>query len=195
MYGGRSPSGAASSGAAQQLMRLTNLYITALGTLLGPKLQVSLNDGVEIQLSSGKGLGVFATRDLPAGAYLGRYTGRLLSAKDAFAAYDRGDTSGNYFAALQGAPGAEPLVLDAEDFEISGWPRFINHSLRQQNCKNTELRLPLWGSDFRLPLGLYVQTTRDIAAGEELYVDYGAEYWTDRGVPRYSPRRFVIDYL
>ena len=183
--------------AVDMRLALTSWALSAVSSLLGPELAVNgVNDGVEVRLAGDKGLGAFAQRDLPAGAYLGRYTGRLYSADGALAALNNGDTSGNYFATLQNAPGDGPLVIDAEDYEISGWPRFINHSLRRQNCRNTELGLPLVdGVDVRIPLGLYVQTIRDIKAGEELLVDYGPEYWTDRGLAPGTPRRLMVDYL
>lgn len=46
-----------------------------------------------------------------------------------------------------------------------------------------------------MPLGLWVQTTREVAAGEELRVDYGRKYWERRGFSQNDPRRLAIDYL
>ena len=31
--------------------------------------------------------------------------------------------------------------------------------------------------------------------GEELLFDYGVEYWDEQGIPRFSPKRLVIDYF
>ena len=174
---------------------LASWTIGTLGKLLGPPASVTVGDGVEIRAAGGKGLGAFVTRALPAGAYLSPYTGTLMHLDDATAAKLRGDTSGDYHARLNGWFG-EALVVDAED-EASGWPRYINHSRRRANCENFELRKPVAIGPRRLglPLGLYVQLRRDVAAGEELLVDYGDDYWDDRGLRPLDPRRIAVDYL
>lgn len=104
-------------------MRLTILggTMAIMGRLYGPSPAVSIGDGVEIRASGGrKGLGAFATRDLPADTFLGSYTGKLLSEDAAADALQRGDTTGAYFAPLQSLH--TPVVLDAEDAKTSGWP-------------------------------------------------------------------------
>ena len=160
--------------------------VAALSSALGPRPAVDVGSGVEIRPTKGMGLGAFATVDLGAGLYLGQYTGKLYSPSDAEEATSRGKTSGRYFAVVQALPGVDgPLVVDAEDETTSAWPRYINHSGRRANCENTELSLPFTVPDLvdlgKLPLGLYVRTTRDISAGEELLLDYGEEYWRSRG--------------
>ena len=176
-------------------LRITGWTLALLSNILGPRPTVKLGREIQVQRVPGKGLGVFATCDLPAGAFLGRYTGEMLRLEDALEAWTAGETSGDYFALLNGA-GSSPLVIDAEDYRKSSWPRFINHSKRRANCKILELRQPLAeGVDARVPLGLYVQTSRDIRAGEELLISYGDAYWDDRGFPMWNPRRWLIDYL
>jgi SET domain-containing protein len=157
---------------------LSGPLLIALSSL-GPAVDVGVGDGVEIRPAGAKGLGAFATRDLPAGAYLGQYTGRVTTFDEAMAAERRGETSGAYFACVEDGPFGERLVVDAEDAS-SGWPRFINHSKRRANCQNIEARRPLPG--VRVPVGLFVQTLRPVSAGEELLVDYGDWYWTSRGL-------------
>ena len=169
--------------------------IALLGNSLGPLPAVSVGDGIELANVPGKGIGAFATRDLPAGMFLGCYSGKLMSAEAAADAARRGETSGAYFARMQGVPGS-PLVIDSEDASTSTWPRYINHSRRRKNCLSLELqyRVSLGGLELgALPLGLYVKTSRPIAAGEELLMDYGDEYWTSRGYTSFDPRRIVID--
>ncbi len=181
---------------------LASWTIAALGSTLGPSSNVAVGRDVEIRPVAGKGFGAFATREIPAGAFLGRYTGRLLSAREAEEAWEGGKTSGEYFAFTDSPfnPGSDELyVYDAEDAGSSNWPRFINHSRRRENVQNLDLRLPvalLPGTDpVRLPLGLYVQTLRRIKAGEELLLDYGSAYWTTRGIPPLDPLRIAIDLL
>jgi SET domain-containing protein len=180
-------------------MRAISAAMSMAASLFGPPLVASPGRNVEIREIPGKGFGVIATEKLPAGAYLTRYTGRLMSYEDASESFKVGDTSGQYFAALKGADGTEPMILDAEDEHVSGWARYINHSKRRQNCQNVELRAPLSpfeGLDLgRVPLGLYIRTTREICSGEELLTNYGDNYWDDRGYSRLDPRRIAIDYL
>ena len=174
---------------------LTGWTLALLSRALGPRPTVKLGTEIQVRSAPGKGLGVFAACDLPAGSFLGRYTGEVLGLEEASRAWSSGETSGAYFALLSGGAGP-PLVVDAEDYRKSSWPRFINHSVRRANCKNLELRQSLVdGWDARIPLGLYVQTKRNIRAGEELLISYGDKYWQDRGFPKTDPRRWVIDYL
>ena len=162
---------------------IASFTFSLLGSF-GPTPIADVGRGVEIRESPGKGLGAFATDPMPEGSYLGRYTGVLRTPEEAIACFDAGETSSNYFATI--ANGAEPLVIDAEDADTSAWPRYINHSLRRANCRNTELNLPFvlpGGLDLgKVSLGLYIRTLRDIEAGEELLMDYGDYYWTSRGL-------------
>lgn len=151
-----------------------------------PKAIVDVGSGISIRESPGKGKGAFAARHLPAGSYLGQYTGIMRTPEAAREAFERGETSSNYFATIENGPGGQPLVVDAEDASTAAWPRYINHSRQRVNCRNTELNLPL---DLpgglvlgKVSLGLYVQTMRDIAADEELLIDYGDSYFSSRGM-------------
>ena len=40
-----------------------------------------------------------------------------------------------------------------------------------------------------------VRTTREVAAGEELLLDYGSDYWDRSGLAYPNPRRLAIDFL
>ena len=108
-------------------------------------------------------------------------------------------------------------MIDANDSLHSDWAHILNHSRRKQNCdfflsglpegaaRAAELLLPL--SVPTDPYALWYETTRDIAAGEELCTDYGTGYW-DRQVGarlhkaapalaplwRLNPTRLAIDY-
>ena len=67
--------------------------------------------------------------------------------------------------------------------------KFVNHS-DTPNCFARILFVPACGNDHRI--GLFAK--RDIAAGDELFFNYGTRYWDVR-VGRWSLQRFVIDYL
>ena len=181
---------------------VASFTISVLRGAFGPPAGVEVGRGVEIRPAGKKGLGAFATQDLAAGTYLAPYTGRLLERTDALTLFDQGETSGAYFAELNGWLGDQTtFIIDAEDDKSSGWPRYVNPSRRRANTRNVELRQPVslpgvdGGPLIRLPLGLYLQLTQDVQAGDELLTDYGDEYWTDRGLLPLDPRRLAIDYL
>eukprot|EP00966_Prymnesium_polylepis_P058394 1352132-Prymnesium_polylepis.2 len=83
-----------------------------------------------------------------------------------------GETSGDYLYLL----GGSDMYVDADDPEQSSVARFINHSLRRQNCAAADICLPVavaGGETLRVPLGVvYVKATKPIDAGEEFFTDY-----------------------
>ena len=125
-----------------RLLASTTMSVAA--ALFGPPSTARLGSDIEIRQAGGRGRGAFATRTLPAGEYLGRYTGRLMSPAEAFRAYEAGLTTGEYFASLGDAGDSEALIVDAEDERAAGWPRFVNHSKRRvQLTLALALALPL----------------------------------------------------
>ena len=91
-----------------RLLASTTMSVAA--SLFGPPSTARLGRDVEIrQAAGGRGRGAFATRTLPAGEYLGRYTGRLMSPTEAYCAYEAGVTTGEYFASLGEAGDGEAL--------------------------------------------------------------------------------------
>lgn len=177
--------------------QLIGWTLSSFASLLGPRLSVRIGCDVEIRPAGSKGMGAFALRDIDEGEFLGRYTGKMMTFDEAYASWAAGRTSGDYFAALQLGRDS-PLVVDAENVKTSGWARWVNHSKRKANCKNIELQLPVSPVEQlklgRIPLGLYLVSSREIRKGEELLVDYGDIYWDSR-YRRYDPKRLAIDYL
>lgn len=153
----------------------------------------ALTGGVDFEIRSagpGKGRGAFALRELPAEAYLARYTGRFYDRLDAWKAkLASGETSGDFCYLFE-----DGGILDAEDASRSGWPRFVNHSKRRKNCEFIEVAPEPIGPLLPPRTVVMLQATRWIAAGEELLVDYGDGYWDGR-VGKVGWQRFVIDYL
>lgn len=168
---------------------------------------------VEVRPSPGKGLGVFAARPIAAGTLITRGTGTLRSSSEQAVLTDAFATSGLYAWSL-----GPSWVVDADDEARSGWARYINHSVRRQNCapvftdppEGLRRLLP----SLPCPFAIWFETQRDIAEGEELLYDYGTDYW-DGAAPlstqvqqfaprgsaafwlnaRLNPRRLVIDWL
>ncbi len=166
----------------------------------------TIGEDVIVRESPGKGKGVFALRALSA-EVRGRYTGNLWSKSE----HDRlcADGSASYeYAASLGAR----WVLDAGTNSRGGWAHMVNHSRRKANVQACVSNLPGWTSDCSFmptaPVVLWVEATRDIAAGEELMSDYGNAYWDARvckglheALPMLSPLwrlhpcRLAIDYF
>lgn len=128
--------------------------------------------GVVIRLSSieGAGYGVFAARDLEPGTRF-PYLGDVSTLKEfhkerkktpqarADYAYEADYTKGNR------------VIIDALD-RHSCVARYINDSIGTGNENNC-----FFYSDPKIKKS-YIKTSRKIKKGEELFVDYGPEYWT-----------------
>ena len=121
-------------------------------------------------------------RDIPVETVVARDSGQLYSLPEFEQALAEETTTGDYAFGLSvaGIPG---WIIDGENPETSSWSRYVNHSLRRQNCHA-----------FPGPGYIYLEATQDIAAGDELFFNYGDEYWEDRA-PSDSLRRIVIDLL
>ena len=192
------PQAAAAAGTVFAARRLfADMQFELISRLRVGSTAIGLVEGqdFDIRPSRGKGLGVYALRDIPAGTLLGRYTGKLYTLREADEALAAGETSGDYFYLLHKERSLlEPMILDAEGDQQS-WCRFVNHSKRRANCDLLEVEEPI--GPFTLPLDIVVMvSTRAIASGSELLFDYGSDYWDNRlGQNRWSPRRLIIDYL
>ena len=107
-------------------------------------------------------------------------------------------------------------AVDAEDPKRSGWARYINHSLGKQNCRAIFTDLPRWliATPLPSPYAVWIESSSDIAVGDELLYEYGAAYWDELtplfprlharlpedSVPfvlnaRLNPRRVLIDWF
>ena len=109
----------------------------------------------EIRPSPMQGLGAFATRFIPAGLQIIEYTGERLTMSEAEARYPDipGERHHTYLFAIDGG-----VVIDAA---VGGnEARFINHSC-DPNCDAVIEDGEIW-----------IETLRDIQAGEELAYDY-----------------------
>lgn len=121
---------------------------------LTPAADCWLHDAIEPRTSSIEGLGLFATRRLPAGTVVERLGGRLVSEDELLA----------LFAAQEREPGAPYIDTIAASDGLHlvlppGTPlHYGNHS-----CEPNA-----WHVD-----AYTVATRRDIAPGEEITIDYG----------------------
>ena len=107
------------------------------------------------------GRGAFATRPIPSGTRLIEYAGRRISSEEAAARPEATDgTHHTLLFAIEDDDGTE-IVVDAG---VGGNDaRFINHSC-DPNCDAIVEGGRIW-----------IETIRDVAAGEELAYDYAFE--------------------
>jgi hypothetical protein len=110
------------------LSRATDAVWQARCALVGSG-ELQLGKDIELRPSFGKGMGVFALRNIPVETVLSRYSGQLYSVAEFEQALLADETTGDY--AFQVIPG---WVVDGEDPERSSWSRYVNHSMRRQNC-------------------------------------------------------------
>jgi len=109
----------------------------------------------QVRQSGIQGLGAFATAHIPAGVRLIEYAGERLTPAEADARYpdNAGDRHHTYLFAID-----DDVVIDAA---VDGnAARFINHSC-DPNCDAVVEDNRIW-----------IETIRDIEAGEELAYDY-----------------------
>eukprot|EP00455_Lapot_gusevi_P038328 TRINITY_DN4294_c0_g1_i9.p1 TRINITY_DN4294_c0_g1~~TRINITY_DN4294_c0_g1_i9.p1 ORF type:complete len:174 (-),score=55.42 TRINITY_DN4294_c0_g1_i9:455-919(-) len=122
--------------------------------------EVTKTSVVKPSLIEGAGMGLFAGMDLPADTIVMYYEGVVLSEEqyERLAAAD--DTEYVLYIWNRG------VYVDGKDPNTSQFKtRFLNHSCAPKaNLK--------WGDDGALV------TLRPIKKGEEMYVDYGSDYWT-----------------
>lgn len=115
---------------------------------------------IEVRDSPVHGKGVFALRPLRAGTRITEYKGTLLTAKQADDLYaeDHGrDGSSTYLMSV-----GKRYVIDATRSRCRA--RYFNHSC-EPNCEA-----------FIYPgRRVFIETMRDVAAGEELFLDFGFE--------------------
>jgi len=156
-------------------------------------LELSSTHGIDIDIrkaSEEKGLGVFATTKIPLGTFLGKYDGEILEYPQVQRRYwNTGDkneedllwedsrtrrgqgVTGHY---LFGMPNGS--YVDAEDADVSSWPRFLNHADEgSEGCNVKYFHKAETGDEIDdYPL---MFTIEDIDVGEEMCFDYGKYFF------------------
>ncbi len=122
--------------------------------VLKPLKQKDQREKLEVKKSIA-GLGLFATAPIKKGSFVIEYVGPLLSDDEV----DK--KGGKYLFAL------------GKDWTISGdsrenIARYINHSCVKTNCE-----------PIQYAMHIKIRATRDIQPGDELYYDYGKEYFDE----------------
>lgn len=127
-------------------------------------------DQVKVKKSSipNAGMGLFVTADLNKEELISLYSGDVLTAKEHCERYPR--CNGFYGIQLK----AYNMFIDAVD-KKSCLARWVNDA-RDSSRYNCEFRL-LKAEQF---MHIVLRTTRVVKEGEELFVDYGKDYWENR---------------
>jgi len=141
-------------------------------------------DSFDIRLSGlqGAGQGFFAKGDLPKGAVLPPYQGRVLS-------FAEGQSGGDYVwcpvsaglkyvleeeAATKGALAKEPsYCIDSSKAKTGNPARYVNAAAQREQCAHVNVEICEIGDV------MYFRATRPISAGTELVTDYGDFYWSN----------------
>ena len=123
-----------------------------------------------------KGMGVYTTRFIKKGQWIGDYEGDLIDEKEYDRRYPKGE--GEYVYWIREAD----LYLDAGP--STHFTRFINHSKRVPTLETKVEFVKVVNkeevmSDLKPGVGFYA--LKDIPAGDELTFDYGGDYF-DRDV-------------
>ena len=118
---------------------------------------------LEIRKSDNHGYGVFTTKKLEKGIFLGFYDGirtKLTIKNDS-----------EYLSSCQDFEFKDAYYIDGENIIFSNWPRFLNdfRNVNKNYTENTVL------SNFNHHIHVY--TCREINVDEELFIDYGEKYW------------------
>jgi SET domain-containing protein len=123
-----------------------------------------LEKQLEIKESNipGAGKGLFTTEFIPKGTRIVEYKGRIRTWKDVK------NEDGNYYIFYV----TRNRIIDGSNY-LKSFARYINDAKGLKKIKglnnNTEF--------VRDGLKVFVEATRNIPAGTELFVGYGKEYW------------------
>lgn len=132
-----------------------------------------------LRAAEDKGYGTYAWKPIPKEAAIGEYTGMLLPRRD----YKKGSKTkhpGEYHASIAmgqfHADVHQQVTAHIDATHVGSVVRFANHSC-DANAKFLAGRC---GMNNRI---LFVETTGDIAAGEEITLDYGPQWFNDPEQP------------
>ncbi|KAI7777497.1 hypothetical protein LA080_003446 [Diaporthe eres] len=116
---------------------------------------------IEIAEAGQLGKGAFATADIPKYTLLGEYLGELVPADWMV------DATDPYIFTIE-----DEFVITAKDY--GNWTRFVNH-----HCDpNVSAAVGMYGHR----RSIVYRANRDIAAGEQLCIHYGENYFSNLGM-------------
>lgn len=108
------------------------------------------------------GKGMFAARKLPAGKRLGEYKGKRIP----FHWANAPGTDSSYYMYASEEPQDAGVVIDGR--ALNNPMRWANHA--PEPLANAQAELEESGR-------IYFRTTRPVKSGEEIFINYGEDYW------------------
>lgn len=153
----------------------------------------------EVRQSSlpGSGLGVYTRHNITKGTRIIEYTGERLTYTQYCERYKVDRNGRPTMPCLYVVQAQHGVYIDASARNHANEACLINHVNRTwclQNCELANTTTPAPDGSKAKRSAIVVIATRDIAAGEELFTHYGAQYW--HGMPRnITARRQAIDVL
>jgi len=156
-------------------------------------LQSARESSICVKESEGKGLGAYTETPILSGAWVGEYSGEILTLDEVQSRYwasrKKTLTDRRWIKSRkkrnQGLTGdylfdmGDDLYIDGEDADASSWCRFMNHASEDTKECNVETRHSpqIWDGTEIIQPRLWYVALRDIQIGEELLYDYGDCYW------------------
>jgi len=141
-------------------------------------------EALAVRAAGAKGDGLFAAAAIEKDAYLLDYVGEVIDEAELYARY--GDPE-DPRAAVGGAyvfEVGDDAFVDGADPDRSNLARYMNHApAGAANVRRERLGGPLRLPGTRCDRGVRFFAARDVAAGEELCFDYGADYWRGKDAP------------
>lgn len=128
--------------------------------------------GLKLKKSNipGANIGLFATKEFKKGQKIADYRGRIMSQAE----YDKLDN----WEGVYGVEIKKGEVMNADTTQ-DGLGRYANHcrpkNIRAKHCKgnNAKISISHRGDDPKVSL----KATKKIRPGQEIYVNYGPNYW------------------
>lgn len=132
---------------------------------------------VEVRASGAAGEGLFASAEIPKGTFVGEYTGRIVIVPQTEVRAISDSNDYLFALGLMGPFERHGVLVQAfiDARPAGNHTRFANHA-EEPNCASGSVLLDDgWH--------VFLATNRDVAAGEQLLYDYGANYWRTRTPP------------
>jgi uncharacterized protein len=130
------------------------------------------------------GLGVYTKHDIPKGTRIMEYTGKRLTHQEYCERYKVNAAGRPTVECLYVAQAGRGVYIDATDRDLANEACLINHVNRSWGLHNCDLKnatVPDPDNAHAKRSAVVVVATRDINAGEELFTQYGTQYW--QGMP------------
>jgi hypothetical protein len=162
-------------------VQLASVYCTGVATrgrAGGKRVFMDLRVGFGLHLRPSTiwngGIGLFTSVDIPSGVLITRYDGEVIDHKEALARRGRGNDTHirakDFYVKIDG-------IKDPKQARGCGGGSFANDCTLLGVTPNSTFYCSDSAGDQRKWDGIFLESTRDILSGEELFACYGNTYW------------------